>query len=441
MQTINIDTSNPGRIIIDDQVYYLENNGIDGMFQNPTTNEKILLKPYTDQQAIEAIEAFEYDILAVEGGNRAFKNIIYPQIVKQNPVLNGEENYYAFIRIPNFSEDDVHKIKDALAIGSFSMYSRIMTAINLLESLSAIYGYIGKNILSIHPEDIYVNIKNGDVYIWIEQWLRKVENLETVEDFGFPPEWYSRTEKIVTKADCNFFIAYVIFRLFCKDEPFDGSETLLQFPLLTNEAIHLIHANKFEFVLTKGSDYVSNYIGQELRKKWYALPTFLRNELEKNLTIGIENPNERTEISQWLKEMRKVRDCLVYVNGQLRFCNPAISNKVLFMKIDDYKIPVWPQKAIYWYHVDIPINESKGGVVGGVVSKENCYYLRNLSGNVWGVTLNNTSFWIHPGCEVEIVEKMVIQLENGKMIKIVNGSIADDLQEKRDVVDQKEGVD
>ena len=96
MQTINIDTSNPGRIIIDDQVYYLENNGIDGMFQNPTTNEKILLKPYTDQQAIEAIEAFEYDILAVEGGNRAFKNIIYPQIVKQNPVLNGEENYYAF---------------------------------------------------------------------------------------------------------------------------------------------------------------------------------------------------------------------------------------------------------------------------------------------------------------------------------------------------------
>jgi hypothetical protein len=95
------------------------------------------------------------------------------------------------------------------------------------------------------------------------------------------------------------------------------------------------------------------------------------------------------------------------------------------MVIDDYKIPVWPKKAIYWYHVAIPINESKNGVIAGVTMRDGRYYLNNLSGNVWGAILNNTTFWIYPEREVEIVEGMTIKLENEKTIKIINGAIAD----------------
>ena len=38
-------------------------------------NEKAFLKPYTDSKVIEAIEAFECDILSVEGNKKCFKNI------------------------------------------------------------------------------------------------------------------------------------------------------------------------------------------------------------------------------------------------------------------------------------------------------------------------------------------------------------------------------
>lgn len=102
MQTVNIDISDSGRIIIEDRVYYPENNGTDGMLQNSTTNEKALLKLYTDQKAIDIIETFEYDVLAVVGNKRGIKNIIYPRIMKQKVALDEEAKYYAFTEIPNF---------------------------------------------------------------------------------------------------------------------------------------------------------------------------------------------------------------------------------------------------------------------------------------------------------------------------------------------------
>ena len=423
MQTINIDISDLGRIIIDDHVYYPENNGIDGMFQNPTTNEKIMLKPYTDEAAIDAIEAFEWDVLAMEGGRRGLKNIIYPRIIKQNSVLDEWARYYAFAEIPHFSGSSIYKLSDALMAENFSIYSRVMTAINLAESLNVVHNYVGKSILSIHPEDIYVNTDNGDIYIWIERWLSKIVDTDAVDDFGFAPEWYSREKKAVTEADFRFFMAYAVFRLLCNSEPFDGDETLMQFPLLTDDAVRFIHSGSFGFVLSQGDNCISTYMGRELQEKWRALPGFLRSVMKKNFTIGIENPDERTEISQWLKTMQQLRDCLVFVNGRFRFCDPDSSNPVLFMKIDDYKIPVWPKKAIYWYHVDIPVNESKNGIVAGVTSRDGHCSLKNLSGNVWGITLDKTSFWVYPEQEVEITEGMTIQLENKKIIKVVNGLI------------------
>lgn len=420
MQTVNIDISDSGRIIIEDRVYYPE---VDNLFHNSITNEKAIIQLCTEQKARDTIDAFEYDVFETEGSKRGFRNIIFPRILKQQTVLEEEPKYFAFTEIP-YSDTNVQPLSHALAVNGFSIYSRIMAATNLAETLSVIHKYAGKNILSIHPEDIYVNSDNGDVYIYIEQWLNDIADSNEVHDFGFSPEWYLREDKTATEADFRFFMAYVVFRLLCNDDPFDGSETLLQFPLLTDEAIRLIRAQKYGFVLSKGNNGVSEYIGQGLLKKWRALPAFLRTELEKTFVTGIDVEDERTEISQWIKVLQKMRDCLVFVNGQFRFCDPDVSNKVLFMVVDDFKIPVWPKKAIYWYHVDIPINETRNGIVAGVTSRDGQYYLNNLSGNVWGATLNNTSFWIYPEREIEIVEGMIIQLAN-KTIKIVNGLVDD----------------
>lgn len=425
MQTINLDMSHSGRIIIEDCVYYSENNEIEGMLQNSITNEKALLKLYTDPKAINAVEAFEYEVLAVEKSKRGFKNIIYPRIIKQDTVLAEEAKYYALTTMPELLDPYVYKLSSALPASNFSIYSRIMAAINLAESLNVIHSYIGKNILSIHPEDIFVNTTNGDVYIWIEQWLNVIAEPNTVTHFGFPPEWYLRKEKAVTEADFRFFTAYVIFRLLCNDEPFDGSETLLQFPLLTDEAIRIMRAKKYGFILAKGINYVPVYMSQGLWKKWRSLPAFFRIEIEKSLTDGVEDPNKMPEISQWIKTMQKLRDCLVYVKGQFGFCDPDTSSKILFMVIDDYKIPVCSKKAIYCHHVDVSINESEDEIVAGVFSEEGRHYLTNFSENVWRAILNNTSFWIYPEREIEIVEGLTVQLGNGKNIKIVNGLLDD----------------
>lgn len=423
MQTVNIDISDSGRTIIDDRVYYPEGNGTNGMLHNSTTNEKVLLKLCDDQEHLEAIDAFEYDVVDAVENRRIFRNIVYPRILKQNAEFDEDPKFYAFTELPNLTDVKILRLSAALTTKGFSIYSRIMAATNLAEALSILCQYAGKNILSIHPEDIYLNTDNGEVYIWIERWLSKVTDLCEVEDFGFDSEWYSREDKTITEEDIRYFIAYVVFRVLCNDEPFDGSETLLQFPLLTNEAIHLIHANKYGFVLSDGKNCVSEYIGQGLLKKWRALPAFLRSEIEKNFTVGLDSPMERTAVSTWVKILRKLRDCLVFVNGQVRFCDPDAPNKVLFMVIGEYKIPVWPQKAIYWYHAGLPINETKNGVVAGVTLKEGHHYLSNLSGSVWGASLGKTTFWIQPEREIEIAEGMTIELENGNIITIVNGMV------------------
>lgn len=199
MQTINIDISDSGRIIIEDRVYYSENDDIDGMLHNSTTNEKAILKHCTDQKIIDAIEAFEYDVLTAGGNKREFKNIIYPKILKQNSNLDENVKYYEFTEIPNFSETNVYKLSSSLSANGFSIYSRIMAATNLAETFNVIQSYIGKNILSIHPEDIYVNTETGEIYIWIEQWLSEFKDASTVVDFGFSPEWYVRDEKLLQK--------------------------------------------------------------------------------------------------------------------------------------------------------------------------------------------------------------------------------------------------
>ena len=423
---LTFDITDSEGVLINDRMYYSIDDGAKELIQNRNTNEKALFIECNESYLQDAIRNFENEVLSDVGNTRGFRNIVYPQLAVQNAGIGEEPEYYVFTELPDsYNENAVHQLSKALTVNRFSIYSRIMAAINIAESLSVLKEYIGKCIQSIRPEEIYINTENGEVYIWIEKWLCKYSEKENAEEFGFSPEWYESEEKVFTETDFRFFTAYVIFRLLCSDEPFDGSGTLVEFPLLTKEAIRSIQCGRYGFALVPGKNSVSEYIGQGLLKRWRALPLFVRNEFEKSFTLGISSPGDRTEISTWLKTMRKMRDCLVFVNGQVRFCDPDVNNKVLFMVIDDYKIPVWPKKAVYWYHTDAQSSEKNNGVIAGVTSKDGRYYLKNLSGSVWTVTLDKTSNWIQPEQEIEIVEGMTIQLENNKLIRIVNGMISD----------------
>ena len=426
MQTNNFDISDSGRIIIEDRIFYSTNTDVSGLIENANTKEKGILKEYSSQADIEKLDSFGVEVVSAIGNVRGIKNVIYPQVFACKNEENILDKFYAFTEIPmGMMNDKVHQLSKVVSASGFLIYSRVMAALNLSETLYAVKDFLGQNIISIHPEDIFVNTETGEIFVWIEQWLNEVKEATFEMDFGLSPEWYTREDKKCDERDFQYFLSYVIFRLLCNDEPFDGRETLIQFPCLTAEAKRRIYSGQYSFSLAKGNNAVSEYIGQSLLKKWKALPSFIRNMFEHNFTSGVADREVRTEIEHWLKNMRKLRDCLVYVNGQFRFCDPDMPNRVLFMLVEDYKIPVWPKKALYWYHVGMPFSESQNGVIAGISAKEGGYFLNNLSGDVLGATLNNTNVWVHPGKDIELMEGLTIRLENDTVIKVINGQKVD----------------
>lgn len=427
MQPI-IDISSSGRILIEDRVFYPSANGIDGLIENEHTHERALLKKCDDPEWIKATEDFECEVLQNKEDSRVLKNVLVPRIFRRDGGEGEPDEFYLLTELPeDWMDEDIHPLSKAFSAAGFSIYNRVLAGLRLAEILCVFQKHIGKAILSIQPEQIYINTQTGEVFIWAEQWLRSISGKEETGCAGFPPEWFAREEKVFDRQDLQFFAAYAIFRLLCGDDPFDGSETLLEFPLLTPQAVRAIGAGGYRFVLAKGENANAGceYIGKGMLRKWKAFPDFIRSEFERTFTAGVEQREERPDLSQWVQTMRKLRDCLVFVNGQFRFCDPDVSNPVLFMQVDDYKIPVWPKKAVYWYHVDLPLHESSNGVVAGISVKNDKYYLNNLSGSVWGATLKNTTLWIYPENDVEVVKDLVIRFENKKELKIVSGQFPD----------------
>lgn len=424
MQTGNFDISDSGRIIIEDRIFYPAESEVKGLIENTNTKEKAILKEYDNWSDVEHIDAFECNVLSAAAGERGVRNLVYPRVYAKKNIEDKIEKYYTITEIPEqMSGKHVHKLSKAIYAGEFSIYSRIMAALNLAEILSVMKEHMGSVLLSIHPEEIFINVETGEVLFWIEKWLKPVSDISPNMEFGISPEVYEREETSFEERDFRYFLSYAVFRILCSDDPFDGRETLLDFPCLTAEAMRKIHSGKYGFVLAKGNNTVSEYIGEGMMKKWRAFPSFIRNTFERDFTTGMSLKEERTEITQWLKTIRRLRDCLVYVNGQFKFCDPDVPNKVLFIVVDDYKIPVWPQKAVYYYHAGIPFGESRNGVVAGIKVKNGRSYLSNLSGNVWGATLNATNMWVHPEKEIEIQEGLTISLENDKVLKVVSGQL------------------
>lgn len=417
MQEIEIDWE---KVFIGNDVFYFNDNEGGGLVENPITKKTAFLRVCDDPVVREEIEAFICETVPSVRTSQYFKSIVYPNIYRKKKSWDEEDTYYIFTEIPeHWQKGHFHRLSKAVSVKEFSIHTRIIAALNLSETLNLIHDYWEKNIFFVHPEEIYVNTENGEIFIWIEKWLRKLP--EVADEFGFPPEWYSKEERDFDERGFRFFAACVLFRILCGEDPMDGGETLLEFPLLTREAMRDIHSGRYPFVLAEENRSASEYINRDLWRKWQTFPEFVRNEFEKNFTSGIDCPDERTEISKWVKIMRDMRDCLLIVNGQFRFCNPERPDQMLFMEIDDYRIPVWPKKAVYWYHVGIPMSKSQNGIAAGVTLDENGYYLQNLSGNDWDITLDDTTEQIRPKAGIKIMEGMTIRLENGKKIKVIGG--------------------
>lgn len=413
-------------------VYVLQNG--DSTFQDetflfrPDTKDCILMQSVPDANSVERMNDLEQRLSS--GTN--LENLLFPRVFACKNENTGLETKYAFTAIPKTMAEakTAGRLLDlthaAVAFG-FSLHARLNAAMKFSEMMLRLGDFVGSDLLSVHPDEIYINTEVGDCYILLKEWFASWINPEPGESFCMPPDWQEREDKTLDLYDLEYFVAYAVFRILCGEDPFDGKKALKELPYLTPEAIQEMHRGDYDFVFRPdGNNGISAYIGQKLKNKWCSLPSFLRHAFAHDFTAGIADKKERTPIGEWLENVRKLRDCLVAVNRQYKFCDPDVPNNVCFMLVNDYKIPVWPGKAVYWYHVGLPKDSLKNGIAAGIrKGQDGKFYLMNYSGIEWGITLNTKASCMVSDEKVEIVEGLTISFRDRAVIRIVSGLLPD----------------
>lgn len=344
-----------------------------------------------------------------------YKAFIYPFTYFNYPVKS--QVCYTVCELPSEFTDKYCILDKAVCRSSFLLYARVVAALNLANIFKTLTKYFRGIIYKVRAEAFYVNTDNGEVKVIVERLLGDREcdpgnrvDYMTLEDQG---------SGSIEESDISRFEAYTVFRLLCMENPFDGCKTITEYPLLSKKALLKINSGEFGFIFTNnGENKYSEYIGRDSYENWKRIPSRLRDAIEMELERKT-NGGKFITSDEWLKNMRVLRDCLVQVNGQYKLCDPDVGNDVLFIKVGDYSIPIWPRKAVYGYHVGIQENDVKNGVVAGITMEG---YIKNHSDSQWDVTNNGKMNTIRPGGAIKPVVGMKIEI-NGVCLQIVDGKI------------------
>ena len=291
----------------------------------------------------------------------------------------------------------------------FSLPCRVMASLKLAEIASYEDGQHETVSGFIRVEDIFANIKTGDIKVVLEDpETEAVNNKSDKNAKGSGP----------LEKDYLRLAVYLTFRLLCIGDPFDGKQTLVEYPYLSQSALTRIHSGDYDILVKGGINSFSDYIGKEVLNRWNALPKFFREQAQEILCNSSNMTDQYGK--EWLVTIRKLRDCLVRVKGQYRFFDPSQPINLMFMEVGEYRVPIWPQKALYWYHAGVDIGQSRNGIVAGVNAEGN---LENYSSLDWSATCGTATQFISPEHTVKPELGMVIQVKETK-IQIADGKKA-----------------
>lgn len=425
--------------MISNQLYNCIDAEIDGVMKSASTGELVFIHEYsereagalvatrneiisnffpeTDKMVIESdTEEYEVHLLDKMHDSKRYQNIIYPYSYTWGE-KDGRSVLYTVSELPADFTGKYHTISKAIFMPNFKLHVRIVTAINIAEMLKMLWKDFQGLLHNITPDSILVNTENGDVKIIIEKCMDKGRNLEDVDAGDYMclcgTEKECIDEQMLTK-----YIAYSTFRLLCMSNPYDGRKTLVEFPLLTRRANRMIHSGDYDFILSESTNMYSEFIGREVVAKWNSIPVFLRERVEQELRND-DNAAVDSNLEDWVRLTRMLRDSLVFVNGQFKFCDPNENNRVLFIATKNkYRIPVWPRKAVYWYHLGCTDEDKCNKVAIGVNSEG---WLENHTFSVWSVESYGNTYWINPGQAVKPELGMYITIADDLYVGIING--------------------
>ena len=346
--------------------------------------------------------------------SRRFKSIVVPF-----NHLSGEDEEknacsYTVAELPKGFCDKYKTIDAVYRRNSFAFHSRVVMSLNLAEAFLTLEKYFYGCLRRLVPEAIYVNTDDADVKIIIDRLLSRDIDLRNADDE------YLRIicddEETINRSDLLRYLVYTSFRLICIDNPYDGKDTLIQFPLLTSKAFGEINSGNYGFIFSKRKDEYSEYIDKEALQRWNLLPGFIKQVFSDVL----DNKRSDLDVDDWLKYMRILRDCLVLVNGQFKLCDPDVSNKVSFLVSDEFRIPIWPRKAVYWYHVGILADYVTKEIIAGINAEG---FIENMTNEQWVIENESKVRYLAPGKSIKPEIGMDIEINNTHF-KVVSGEKA-----------------
>lgn len=315
--------------------------------------------------------------------------------------------------IPNDFNDEYVKIEKSVTQNDFSLQARVKAGLNMASAVSFAYNSKINVYSSADAKDYYVSTRTGDIKILVKMHESR-DSIDAEDEDGNT----SRDGSVPKKEKMLSLVAYFTFRLLCLVDPFDGKQTLVEYPFLSKAATTKIHSGQYRLIVETGENTASKYLGSEALSRWNALPKFFREQMVKALCA--QSDNCEIDGAMWLDSMRRLRDCLLFVKGQYRFCDPDLPINLLFMRMGNYKVPVWPKKALYWYHIGGDAEKTGSGVVAGVNGEG---VLENYSNLTWCIEYGTMKEFISPKHSVKPESGMLIKMKKDVVVEIIDGNI------------------
>lgn len=382
----------------DDDLYELINQVISEYNRNCRRN--IALNPRNDTSLNDGLKAVCDEIHK----SKSWMNIILSECI-----IKTKSKIASLCPVPdNISE--YKTISDIAYNEALSIRTKILALDNLTNMITTIYHSVPSKIKRIGANCIYVNPNDGNVIVILDRCLDiNAYRSECSEDGLFLElsEKNGLTERMLVR-----FLAYTAFIVICRNNPYDVTAALKLYPLLTKPAARKINEGQMGFVFsTPNCDNPIN--SDNIEKVWKLLPSFFRasmcNELDNN-----SREDKHSSLKQWQIQIRMLRDSLIIVKNRPVLYDWDLQQNLLLLKCNEYLIPVWPRKAIYWYHVGLSYSDGENGIIGGIDAD---LRLKNNSNILW---FSKKGIQISRGQSIKLEEGMIINV-GSQTIKILAG--------------------
>lgn len=218
-----------------------------------------------------------------------------------------------------------------------------------------------------------VRIQVGDLCIPCTEEERESLYRHMARNGCLPPEWYEDPKRDPANwSGLRHLLAVLIFRIMCGADPFDGADTLEQYPYKGGEALRRIYGCQARFVLTPGSDNAQNWLtGNRADLVFRRICQPLQQIFHRTFTQGVSDPARRPSPREWVENQRRVLDWLVQGANDWRIPDmkdggsPHSGQFRLYVE-NGTILPVVSGKSLYQYEfapAGSPIQETYIGVM------------------------------------------------------------------------------